>query len=106
MDLMEFLYRVMEELSDAGIPIVFKGAMILNVVIRENNPSKVERMTRDIDGDWVGEFPTMEEMERVLRNAVQKVESSLDRLIGHLANENLLVSKSSMKWERKSQALI
>ena len=106
MDLMEFLYRVMEELSNAGTPSVFKGAMVLNLVIRENNPSKVERMTRDIDGDWVGEFPTMEEMERVLRNAVQKVESSLDRLIGHLANENLLVSKSSMKWERKSQALI
>jgi len=47
-DLMEFMYRVMEELSNAGIPIVFKGAMVLNLVIRENNPSKVERMTRDI----------------------------------------------------------
>lgn len=46
LDLMEFLYRVMEELSNAGIPIVFKGAMVLNLVIRENNPSKVERMTR------------------------------------------------------------
>ena len=53
-DLMEFLYRVMEELSNAGIPIVFKGAMVLNLIIRENNPSKVERMTRDIDGDCDG----------------------------------------------------
>lgn len=77
-DLMKFLYRVMEELSNAGIPIVFKGAMVLNLVIRENNPSKVERMTRDIDGDWVGEFPTMEEMEKALRKAVEKVDSSLD----------------------------
>jgi len=77
-DLMDFLYRVMEELSNAGIPIVFKGAMVLNLVIRENNPSKVERMTRDIDGDWVGEFPTMEEMEKALRNAVKEVDSSLD----------------------------
>ena len=78
MELVDFLYRVMEELSRAGIPIVFKGAMILNLVIRENNPSKVERMTRDIDGDWVGEFPTMEEMGKALRNAVQRVDSSLD----------------------------
>ncbi len=77
MDLMEFLYRVMEELSNAGIPIVFKGAMVLNLVIRENNPSKVERMTKDIDGDWVGEFPTMEEMEKALQNAVKVVDSSL-----------------------------
>lgn len=43
MDLMEFLYNVMEELSKAGVPIVFKGAMVLNLAIRDNNPSKVER---------------------------------------------------------------
>lgn len=84
MDLMEFLYRVMEELANAGIPIVFKGAMVLNLVIRENNPSKVERMTRDIDGDWVGEFPTMEEMEKALRDAVEKVDSSLDVQINRI----------------------
>lgn len=71
MESMQFLYRVMEELSNAGIPIVFKGAMVLNLVLRGNNPSKVERMTRDIDGDWVGEFPTMKEMENALREAVK-----------------------------------
>ena len=76
MELMEFLYRVMEELSNAGVPIVFKGAMVLNLAIRDNNPSKVERATRDIDGDWIGEFPTMEEMEITLRNAVKEVDSS------------------------------
>ena len=78
LDLIEFLYRVMEELSNAGVPIVFKGAMVLNLAIKDNNPSKVERATRDIDGDWIGEFPTMEEMEIALRNAVKEVESSLD----------------------------
>lgn len=78
MELMDFLYRVMEELADAGVPIVFKGAMVLNLAIRENNPSKVERITRDIDGDWIGGHPTMEEMEKALRKAVQKVDSSLD----------------------------
>lgn len=31
MDLMEFLYNVMEELSKAGVPIVFKGAMALTL---------------------------------------------------------------------------
>lgn len=87
MDLIEFLYRVMEELSNAGIPIVFKGAMVLNLAIRYNNPSKVERMTRDIDGDWVGEFPTMEEMENALRNAVNKVDSSLDIQISRIFGE-------------------
>ncbi|MCI9053448.1 MAG: hypothetical protein HFI05_16360 [Lachnospiraceae bacterium] len=78
MDLMEFLYRVMEELSNAGVPIVFKGAIVLNLAIRDNNLSKVERATRDIDGDWIGEIPSMEEMEIALRNAVKEVDSSLD----------------------------
>lgn len=77
MDLMEFLYNVMEELSKAGVPIVFKGAMVLNLAIRDSNPSKVERATRDIDGDWVGESPTMEKMGKALQSAVKKVDSSL-----------------------------
>ena len=38
MELMEFLYRVMEELAKADVPIVFKGAMVLKLVIQRNNP--------------------------------------------------------------------
>lgn len=78
MELMELLYRIMEELSNAGVPIVFKGAMVLNLVMRENNPSRVERATRDIDGDWVGIGPTMEQMENALRRAVKAVDPALD----------------------------
>lgn len=42
LDLMEFLYRAMQELTNAGVQIVFKGAMVLNLSVRDNNPSKVE----------------------------------------------------------------
>ncbi len=87
MDLMEFLYRVMEELSKDGVPIVFKGAMILNLAVRDNNPSKVERTTRDIDGDWIGEFPTMEEIEEALQNAVKEVDNSLDVQVNRVFGE-------------------
>lgn len=87
MDLMEFLYSVMEELSKAGVPIVFKGAMVLNLAIRGNNPSKVERATRDIDGDWVGKSPTMEDMKKALQSAVKKVDSSLDIQINRVFGE-------------------
>ena len=34
---MEFLYRVMEELGNAGVPIVFKGAMVLNMERKKVN---------------------------------------------------------------------
>lgn len=78
MELMELLYRIMEELSKAGVPIIFKGAMILNLVLRENNPSHIERGTHDIDGDWIGKSPTMEQIEHALRSAVKRVDSSLE----------------------------
>lgn len=78
MELMELLYCIMEELSAAGVPIVFKGAMVLNLVIHDNNPSKVERGTRDIDGDWVGDGPNMEQMKQAIRTAVKNVDKSLD----------------------------
>ena len=78
MELMEFLYRVMEELAKADVPIVFKGAMVLKLVIQRNNPSTVERKTKDIDGDWVGDSPTMEQIEKALRQAVKQGDNSLD----------------------------
>lgn len=84
---MDFLYNVMEELSKAGVPIVFKGAMVLNLAIRDNNPSKVESVTRDIDGDWVGESPTMEKMGIALQSAVKRVDSSLDVQINRVFGE-------------------
>lgn len=81
MELMDFLYGVMEkeEFVSAGVPIVVKGAEVLNLAIKDNNPSKVERATRDIDGDWGGEFSTMKEMERELQNAINKVDSNYIR---------------------------
>lgn len=87
MELMEFLYRVMGEMVNAGVPVVFKGAMILNLAVRDNNPSKVERATRDIDGDWIGEFPTMEEMKKALQYAVKKIDPSLDVRINRVFGE-------------------
>lgn len=94
MELMEFLYRVMEELTDAGVPIVFKGAMVLNLAIRGNNPSKVERITRDIDGDWIGGHPTMEEMEKHCGRQCKKwIRPWMFRLADSLGKENRLVLK-------------
>lgn len=77
MDLMTLLYRIMEELSLAGVPIVYKGAMVLNLAIHENNPSGITRATRDIDGDWYGAQPTMEQIEKHLKEAIHKVEPEL-----------------------------
>lgn len=35
-------------------------------------------MTKDIDGDWIGEGPTMEQIEIALRQAVKNIDPSMD----------------------------
>ena len=68
----------MEEMSLAGVPIVFKGAMVLNLVLHEKNPTGIVRATRDIDGDWYGKQPSMEQIENCLKEAVKRVSPELE----------------------------
>lgn len=46
----KFLYDLMTKLYNLGIPIVFKGAMVLKVIqFAYGNPSGIERETHDLD---------------------------------------------------------
>lgn len=57
----EFLYNLMIKMYELRAPIVFKGAMILKAVQRVyGNPTGLVRETHDIDGDWIGDTPSME----------------------------------------------
>lgn len=78
MDLMTLLYRIMEEMSLAGVPVVFKGAMVLNLALHEKNPTGIIRATRDIDGDWYGTQPSMEQIEACVKEAVKRVAPELE----------------------------
>lgn len=65
------MYRLIGSLSKLGMPIVFKGALVLKVIQAQyGNPSGLVRETKDIDGDWVGESPTMEYLTCVMKKAV------------------------------------
>ena len=52
--------------------------MILNLALREKNPTGIVRATRDIDGDWYGKQPSMEEIEACLKEAVKRVAPELE----------------------------
>lgn len=56
------MYEIIGNISDSNIPLVFKGGLIMKLVLSENGFEKIERMTKDIDASWVGEPPTMQEM--------------------------------------------
>ena len=68
---------VMAELMRANAPIIFKGAMNLNVALQDSSPVNVHRITHDIDGDWYGEDIDIEIMRNILENAVKKVNPDL-----------------------------
>lgn len=73
-----FLYEIMNELYQMEAPIIFKGALITKLVLREHdNPSHMQRMTKDIDADWTGNPPSMEELCSYVQAAVDRVQPGL-----------------------------
>ncbi len=73
----EFLYNLMAKMYEVKAPVIFKGAMILKAVQNEyGNPTGLVRETHDIDGDWIGETPSMEDLQSILQRAVDKIETT------------------------------
>lgn len=73
----EFLYSLMAKMYEVKAPVIFKGAMILKAVQNEyGNPTGLVRETHDIDGDWIGETPSMEGLQSILQRAVDKIETT------------------------------
>lgn len=50
----KFLYEVIEAIAQSNAPIIFKGAMITKLLLK-GSINKLERETKDIDYDWIGE---------------------------------------------------
>lgn len=75
-DLLIKMVRLIEELSNMRTPIVFKGAMVLKTAL-SGITLNTERMTRDIDGDWISTPPSMEELENLINKALYNVDITL-----------------------------
>lgn len=71
------MLKVIQELSDLKAPIVFKGAMILKLLLAEHTSISVSRDTRDIDGDWISIHTDMDELESVLSKAMTRIDPTL-----------------------------
>ena len=67
------MYRVMKALYESGIPICFKGSMVLKACLNEAGCVDEVRRTVDIDANWNStEPPTAEQL-------VSSLQSALDR---------------------------
>jgi hypothetical protein len=68
------MYRILGAISAMDAPIVFKGALITKLVLSERGYASAERQTKDIDANWVGTPPSMQD----LTDAINQALASLD----------------------------
>lgn len=74
----KLMYEAMKAIFDSGIPISFKGSMVLKAVLIENGYSGEARHTVDIDGNWISSAPpSMETMLSSIQAALDKARLSL-----------------------------
>ncbi len=67
----KLMYKVMKALYDSGIPISFKGSMVLKACLLEVGYSEPIRQTVDIDANWYSDnLPTLEQMTLSLQKAI------------------------------------
>ena len=83
----ELMYGVMKAIYDSGIPIDFKGSMVLKVCLLEAGYHEEIRHTVDIDANWYTDsLPTAEQMTESLQKALERagidLEVSIYRMYG------------------------
>lgn len=69
----KLMYAVMKAIYDSGIPISFKGSMVLKACLMEAGYTDEIRHTVDIDANWNSDVePTTEQMVESLQKAIDK----------------------------------
>ena len=67
----KLMFDVMKAIYDSGIPVSFKGSMVLKACLIEAGYTEETRHTVDIDGNWYSDvLPTAEQMVSSLQRAV------------------------------------
>lgn len=75
----KLMYAVMKAIYDSGIPISFKGSMVLKACLMEAGYTDEIRHTVDIDANWNSDVePTTEQMVESLQKAIDKSGVTLD----------------------------
>lgn len=63
-------YDILSKISGIDAPIVFKGALITKLILEEHGYKEIQRMTKDIDANWVGNPPSMSYLSGTIREAL------------------------------------
>jgi len=84
----KMMYEVMKAIYDSGIPISFKGSMVLKACLMEAGYSEDTRHTVDIDANWNSDNSlSSEQMIESLQSALNKNGPDLDVSIYRMYGE-------------------
>jgi hypothetical protein len=84
----KLMYEVMRAIYDSGIPISFKGSMVLKACLMEAGFSEDTRHTVDIDANWnSAAAPSGEQMTVSLQSALKKNDLDYDVSIYRMYGE-------------------
>ena len=61
--------EILGQITTSDIPIVFKGGLITKLILNESGLSSVQRTTKDIDANWIGQPPSMDYLVDSLNNS-------------------------------------
>ena len=65
----KLMYEILGQITTSDIPIVFKGGLITKLILNESGLSSVQRTTKDIDANWIGQPPSMDYLVDSLNNS-------------------------------------
>ena len=83
----KLMYTVMKAIYDSGIPMNFKGSMVLKACLMEAGFTEETRHTVDIDANWYSDTAPSEEqmvdsLQKALRNCAINLNVSLYQMYG------------------------
>ena len=53
----KLMYDVMGAIANSNVPVVYKGAIVTKLILREHDFEDFVRETQDIDANWAGTNP-------------------------------------------------
>jgi len=71
----KLMYQVLGRVSAGSAPIVFKGALITKLILDESGYSDVSRQTKDIDANWIGTPPSMDDLVSAINSSLGDLRS-------------------------------
>ena len=84
----ELMYKVMQAIYESGIPIDFKGSMVLKACLMEAGYVEETRHTVDIDANWQSDAPpSAEQMVESLQKAIDRLGLNLDVVLYRMYEE-------------------